>query len=1136
MAKPYISDEEATRIDAKAVAGGYKALRAPSRSSWLAQILGKPTYIRSRAEALREERERVEPEAVKALKAGSDVINPAAQGHGLAELVNSVDRIVHGKGTGDDVVNVGAAIAGGVLFRAPARGKRIGVLVSEAGARNLGDPLVLKGLSDFKAQVGGRDWASLSAAERMRIKTRTGWDMSADGLPVTFPDWDISLSGRLGSLSDALAGSDVKKLFKAYPSLKDLNIHTGLASRNGSDPHVTSTSSWFTDLVRQPNVQGKSFGGEIGVSGLHWRLKSGRGKAGLVSHELGHEIQEIEGMSYGGAPRPAQYFLSRSKAAVAIDADRLPGYRAKARRASYDRTARELRRAVEQKARMEQELQWLHELNREGKLPEDVVRREQETLTKKLESANLDVAVLSDPHFAKSLAADAERYANSLYPVDPKATSSLQSHLHNLRASRLHSSRGSSSSLDTYKSLAGEAGARVAEYLSADPGSWSRTLLENLYDTPWDELYHVRYGGSKIPAGPVRSSWGAKPDILAPVRLENYEIQDIASGVDAVMSAGPGNEARQAAKGGEGEDRFAMSRNFLATDEVPESIFGIPVVQDEDAWTEADLEFFRKHPEAGGYYDMGGETPEDGSAEGAPTQADEAGDTGQYGGLTVQQKLERADELLKRWEGTDRYDEFKKRVDEMHAKYGQPAQQPGTSYLQKAEKATPWVKQGINTLYNIAAGGGGTDMGISQVLDTVHDTYQSASQSVVQAGRNKIAKFVADAGKQAAAGVGEGTLKEAGFAREVAEDLGRRGDIVLKQGAEGATEQAANLYKGANDMKKTATGLEETARAAKAAASRQARVKAMNHVIDTGYQQTLKTAARKAGIKAATKVGVQLGAKTVASSVGPAAIAAGAVESAVRQGADLADTMKNTGATWSDVGKATGDVFTTKQGWKNLGWGLLGSLKDVASSVTFGAVDNGDRLRERMMDAKGGEARGRYPGKLNNPGNVERRAERRRGEVASPHRRWARFATPQDGLREMADAIRQIADVKLAEKDQPFTIRNFAETYAPRFNGKGEPENDTDKYIRDISSTSGIGADAVLDRRNAGDMARLLKTIVRFESGVPHSEWFTDDEYRTAARELGERDGRPTGTKIAPSLPAKTRSAPGGSARSKGDR
>lgn len=80
------------------------------------------------------------------------------------------------------------------------------------------------------------------------------------------------------------------------------------------------------------------------------------------------------------------------------------------------------------------------------------------------------------------------------------------------------------------------------------------------------------------------------------------------------------------AKGGEGEDRFSMSRNFLATDKVPDTIFGIPVVSRDEDYTAGDLAFFHEHPEAGGYYDMGEGTPEDGSAEGAPTQADEAGE------------------------------------------------------------------------------------------------------------------------------------------------------------------------------------------------------------------------------------------------------------------------------------------------------------------------------------------------------------------------------------------------------------------------------------------------------------------------------------------------------------------------------
>lgn len=80
-------------------------------------------------------------------------------------------------------------------------------------------------------------------------------------------------------------------------------------------------------------------------------------------------------------------------------------------------------------------------------------------------------------------------------------------------------------------------------------------------------------------------------------------------------------EKMMAAKGGEAPDLTGMS-NFLATDKVPDTIFGIPVVSRREDYTEADLAFFRDHPEAGGYYDMGEGTPEDGSEEGAPVQDD----------------------------------------------------------------------------------------------------------------------------------------------------------------------------------------------------------------------------------------------------------------------------------------------------------------------------------------------------------------------------------------------------------------------------------------------------------------------------------------------------------------------------------
>ena len=60
-------------------------------------------------------------------------------------------------------------------------------------------------------------------------------------------------------------------------------------------------------------------------------------------------------------------------------------------------------------------------------------------------------------------------------------------------------------------------------------------------------------------------------------------------------------------KGGDMDDRHANFRNFLATDDVPDSIFGYPVVQDESRYTKSDLRFFKENPKAAGFYDTGEE-------------------------------------------------------------------------------------------------------------------------------------------------------------------------------------------------------------------------------------------------------------------------------------------------------------------------------------------------------------------------------------------------------------------------------------------------------------------------------------------------------------------------------------------------
>lgn len=99
--------------------------------------------------------------------------------------------------------------------------------------------------------------------------------------------------------------------------------------------------------------------------------------------------------------------------------------------------------------------------------------------------------------------------------------------------------------------------------------------------------------------------------------------------------------------------------NFLATDKVPDTIFGIPVVSRREDYTEADLEFFREHPEAGGYYDMGEGTPEDGTVEGAPVQADAPVRPGVDVDRAVRETQDHANtadsfiaasKLIKRWE------------------------------------------------------------------------------------------------------------------------------------------------------------------------------------------------------------------------------------------------------------------------------------------------------------------------------------------------------------------------------------------------------------------------------------------------------------------------------------------------------
>ena len=66
--------------------------------------------------------------------------------------------------------------------------------------------------------------------------------------------------------------------------------------------------------------------------------------------------------------------------------------------------------------------------------------------------------------------------------------------------------------------------------------------------------------------------------------------------------------------------KVKRTAELFGGDSVPSTVFGIPVAQGEDAWTEEDMAFFREHPEAAGYYDM-----EDGA--GGAREDEAGGDT-----------------------------------------------------------------------------------------------------------------------------------------------------------------------------------------------------------------------------------------------------------------------------------------------------------------------------------------------------------------------------------------------------------------------------------------------------------------------------------------------------------------------------
>ena len=599
-------------------------------------------------------------------------------------------------------------------------------------------------------------------------------------------------------------------------------------------------------------------------------------------------------------------------------------------------------------------------------------------------------------------------------------------------------------------------------------------------------------------------------------------------------------------------DRFATSRNFLATDKVPDTIFGYPVVSQRENYTQADIAFFEKHPEAGGYYDLGEGSPEDGTEEGAPVQADEP----MRNAVPVSVSME-TPKAKKAEEQRRRQIRERRRAEEW----------PSVSVRDPRSTPVSVSAQALTDLRSGKGGQGDADMHLSNAAKEALMSASFAGAGVIVKGATKaVGKSMANKIEQAiqppnppVTGTGAVTdiantpvvaVRAAGAKDTLTHVKGGAMDTpsialvdkdtvpdFIKPGMSGygqsegtvvtyfkkpqldAARPNSVIYKGDGHTVPSGSAGESASIAATQARKRMSGViKRQGYVEVDGVRYTDMNdipAFNRSAVKKAVAQGDANAARRGPNVVRPAEGETIPLETRARAGAS--PEVRRSGGHNYDELKIHGNQPVSGSHVVIGNDVPVVTQKELAETLTRqGATveqippgaDIRDYLKrvqnrpELQQGAKGGKTRGAYPGSLNNPGNTGKHAKNDRkdwtGEIDSPHARWAKFDKPQNGLRAAAVAMRKIADGALKPAGKPFTIRNYAYKYAP------PEENDTEAYIRNISRYSGLDPDAELDRFDEEAMARLLKAKVRFESGVPHSEWFTDDEYREAAEALQE--------------------------------
>lgn len=110
--------------------------------------------------------------------------------------------------------------------------------------------------------------------------------------------------------------------------------------------------------------------------------------------------------------------------------------------------------------------------------------------------------------------------------------------------------------------------------------------------------------------------------------------------------------------------------------------------------------------------------------------------------------------------------------------------------------------------------------------------------------------------------------------------------------------------------------------------------------------------------------------------------------------------------------------------------------------------------------------------RLNNPGNIEKGTKWRGLAEEQPHKRFAKFETPEMGARAMLKIF-----ATYSRKYGRRTIRQIVERWAPH------KENPTNAYVEFVADRAGINPDRELTEM---DLPAVAWAMAWFEAGEEH--------------------------------------------------